>query len=60
MLEAATDGGSVAPMVTERAHRAQVYGYRARQISFRTGPLPAGWPDGAPYDLVVSLSPFGR
>jgi protein-L-isoaspartate O-methyltransferase len=34
-------------------------GYRARQISFHTGPLRAGWPDGAPYDLVVSLSPFG-
>jgi hypothetical protein len=53
MLEAATDGGSVvsvdvAPLVTERAHRAQAYGYRPRQISFRTGPLPAGWPKGAP------------
>jgi len=64
MLEAATDGGSVvsadiSPIVTERAHRSQAYGYRPRQISFRTGPLLAGWPDSAPYDLVVSLCPFG-
>jgi len=33
--------------------------YRPRQLRFHTGPLKAGWPDSAPYDLVVSLCPFG-
>jgi protein-L-isoaspartate O-methyltransferase len=63
VLADATDGGSVVsvdrhPETTEKAHRAQVFS-RARQISFRTGHLPDGWPEGAPYDLIISLFPFG-
>jgi len=61
MLEAATVvSADEYSAVTQRAHRAQQGSYRPRQISFHTGPLKAGWPDHVPYDLVVSLCPFGR
>jgi protein-L-isoaspartate O-methyltransferase len=64
ILADATCGGSVvsvhwSPEVTRRARQAQRFGRRARQVSFHTGQLREGWPDGAPYDLIVSLCPFG-
>jgi len=42
-----------------RTPRTKKGNYRPRQISFHASPPKAGWPDHAPYDLVVSLCPFG-
>jgi protein-L-isoaspartate O-methyltransferase len=62
-LARASLGGSVISVseferITDRARR--VHQFRARDVSgFHTGPLAAGWPSDAPYDLVISHHPFG-
>lgn len=44
--------------ITDQARHA--HQGRTRHVpSFHTGPLAAGWPSDAPYDLIISHHPFG-
>jgi len=66
LLARAARGGSVvsvheAPRLTQRVHQIhqQWSPERAERLTFRSGPLAAGWAPEAPYDLIVSHSEFG-